>query len=97
MKSKNLCKRQRAQICSLTGRLSFLDWEPDFIQTLGLGRETGQVSLIPPRIKRPAAGQVRFLISFFSRKSTNWYMIVAKKAMMTRARKTKVKLNTWNP
>jgi len=47
MKSKNLCKKKRAQSCSISGRLCSLDSVQDFAQTswselFGPGRERGR-------------------------------------------------------
>jgi hypothetical protein len=39
----------------------------------------------------------QLLISFFSSRSTSWYIIVAKTAMTRSDSMTSVKLNTWNP
>ena len=38
-----------------------------------------------------------FLINRFSNISTNWYMSVAKMAIMRSDINTRLKLNTWNP
>ena len=46
MKSRNLCKKKRAQSRSISGRRSSLDWEQDFTQIGGLNRKIGIVAAV---------------------------------------------------